>query len=386
MEHRERMILASGGVFGIFLLVQLGALAFVDPAQQQGLQEIEGGGTPTLSIAFVAAMLVATGLMLLAIRYGGVSQLRLFIIFASVYISFFAFDVLVSSVLSAGRGATAVALGAALALGVVLYVYPEWYVVDAAGVVMGVGAAGLFGINFGVLPAIVLLSVLAAYDAISVYGTEHMLTLASGVMEMRVPVVLVVPLSLSYSFLDAEKPASVQSEEEAESNSDSPDPDGKPPEDGQDGNTELTAERLAAMDPADIEALEPGRVAGVDPDVLDAVDEQTREALSAATPDRDALFIGLGDAVIPTVLVASAAFFIDTGPTLELAGVSATLPAVTAMGGTLVGLSVLLWLVAQGRAHAGLPLLNGGAIGGYLLGALASGLTLAEALGLTGVL
>jgi presenilin-like A22 family membrane protease len=55
------------------------------------------------------------------------------------------------------------------------------------------------------------------------------------------------------------------------------------------------------------------------------------------------------------------------------------------MGGTLVGLSVLLWLVARGRAHAGLPLLNGGAIGGYLLGALASGLTLTEALGLTGV-
>ena len=385
MEHRERMILASGGVFGIFLLVQLGALAFVDPAQQQGLQEIEGGGTPTLSIAFVAAMLVATGLMLLAIRYGGVSQLRLFIIFASVYISFFAFDVLVTSVLSTGRGATAVALGAALALGVVLYVYPEWYVVDAAGVVMGVGAAGLFGINFGVLPAIVLLSVLAAYDAISVYGTEHMLTLASGVMEMRVPVVLVVPLSLSYSFLDAEKPASVQSEGEVESNADSTDPDGEPPEDGQDGDTELTAERLAAMEPADIETLDPERAAGVDPDVLDAVDEQTREALSAATPDRDALFIGLGDAVIPTVLVASAAFFVDTGPTLELAGVSTTLPAVTAMGGTLVGLSVLLWLVARGRAHAGLPLLNGGAIGGYLLGALASGLTLTEALGLTGV-
>jgi presenilin-like A22 family membrane protease len=327
-------------------------------------------------------MLVATGLMLLAIRYGGVSQLRLFIIFASVYISFFAFDVLVTSVLSAGRGATAVALGAALALGVVLYVYPEWYVVDAAGVVMGVGAAGLFGINFGVLPAIVLLSVLAVYDAISVYGTEHMLTLASGVMEMRVPVVLVVPLSLSYSFLDAEKPASVQSEGEVESNADSADPDGEPPEDGQDGDTELTAKRLAAM----IETLDPERAAGVGPDVLDAVDEQTREALSAATPDRDALFIGLGDAVIPTVLVASAAFFVDTGPTLELAGVSTTLPAVTAMGGTLVGLSVLLWLVARGRAHAGLPLLNGGAIGGYLLGALASGLTLAEALGLTGVL
>jgi len=38
--------------------------------------------------------------------------------------------------------------------------------------------------------------------------------------------------------------------------------------------------------------------------------------------------------------------------------------------------------VLGGRAHAGLPLLNGGAIGGYLLGALASGIPIAVALGL----
>jgi presenilin-like A22 family membrane protease len=67
-------------------------------------------------------------------------------------------------------------------------------------------------------------------------------------------------------------------------------------------------------------------------------------------------------------------------------GIPAPLPALTAMVGTLAGLVALLWLVTRGRAHAGLPLLNGGAIAGYLLGALASGLTLAEALGLTGIL
>jgi len=55
------------------------------------------------------------------------------------------------------------------------------------------------------------------------------------------------------------------------------------------------------------------------------------------------------------------------------------------MVGTMAGLTGLLWLVSKGRAHAGLPLLNGGAIAGYLLGALASGLTLVEALGLPGV-
>ncbi|PSP68454.1 hypothetical protein BRC70_07635, partial [Halobacteriales archaeon QH_6_68_27] len=186
---------------------------------------------------------------------------------------------------------------------------------------------GLFGITFGLLPALVLLVVLAVYDAISVYGTEHMLTLASGVMDLKVPIVLVVPLSLSYSYLDAEMP----------------DPVG---EEAADARAE-------------------GETAETDPF------------------DRNALFIGLGDAVIPTVLVASAAFFAPRSmPAVDLLGFPVALPAVTAMVGTHLGLVVLLWMVLKGRAHAGLPLLNGGTIAGYLVGALAGGVSLVQALGL----
>jgi presenilin-like A22 family membrane protease len=183
-------------------------------------------------------------------------------------------------------------------------------VIDITGVVMGIGAAGLFGINFGILPALVLLSVLAVYDAISVYGTEHMLDLASGVMDLRVPVILVVPLSLSYTFLET----------------DDPDEDGETTvADGAGAEGETTAE--------------------------DEADAGTRPGLG----DRDALFIGLGDAVIPTVLIASAGFFVRDVPSLTLPGVVISLPAGTAMVGTLAGLVVLLWMVLKGRAHAGLP-------------------------------
>jgi presenilin-like A22 family membrane protease len=38
-------------------------------------------------------------------------------------------------------------------------------------------------------------------------------------------------------------------------------------------------------------------------------------------------------------------------------------------------------MVLQGRAHAGLPLLNGGAIAGYLVSALATGVPIVDALG-----
>jgi presenilin-like A22 family membrane protease len=332
----------------------------------------------------VLAILGATVLMLAAIKYGAEWLLRLLIIFSGSYIAFFVLEVLVPPVLAPTVGGSTVdvlALAGALAIGIGLYAYPEWYVIDAAGVLMGIGAAGLFGVNFGILPALVLLVVLAVYDAISVYGTEHMLTLASGVMEMRVPVVLVVPLSLSYSFLDEDNtPESLDEPDEGDED-DSPDAS----DDEREDRPELTAEYLTGLGPEEIEQLDAERLADLDSEVLSNLDDETREHVEDALPRRNALFIGLGDAIIPTVLVASAAFFLDTS-TVTVLGVSATLPAITAMAGTLVGLVVLLWLVAKGRAHAGLPLLNGGAIAGYLLGALASGLTLAEALDVSGIL
>jgi presenilin-like A22 family membrane protease len=385
MDHRRRTLLASLAIVAIFLLVQIGALALVEPFKQGGLQGVENTDDPSLSILYVGAILVATLFMLAAIKYGGESILRLIIIFAGVYISYFVFEALVPAAgsVSGVPVETLVAVVGALGLGAALYLYPEWYVIDAAGIVMGIGAAGLFGINFGILPALVLLSVLAVYDAISVYGTEHMLTLASGVMDMRVPVVFVVPLYLSYSFLEEEKPDSVEDgdnemDDEAEAEEEESEIPTSP--------EEIDVETLDALTPERVEEIDDEVLSEADlgEDELDELDEQTREAVTGGK--RDAMYIGLGDAVMPTILVASAAFFLDAGPTLTVFGVSASLPALGAMVGTLLGLAVLLWLVQKGRAHAGLPLLNGGAIGGYLLGALVSGLSLIEALGLSSFL
>ncbi|MFB6280546.1 MAG: presenilin family intramembrane aspartyl protease, partial [Haloferacaceae archaeon] len=106
------------------------------------------------------------------------------------------------------------------------------------------------------------------------------------------------------------------------------------------------------------------------------------DADGSAGGGRDAFFVGLGDAVMPTVMVASAAAFSPAVP-LGVGGLPAlNLPALGAMVGTLCGLVVLLIAVARGRAHAGLPLLNGGAVGGYLVGSLLAGVPLVRALGL----
>jgi len=63
--------------------------------------------------------------------------------------------------------------------------------------------ASIFGISLQVLPVIVLLVILAVYDAVSVYGTKHMVSLASSVVEMRVPLLFVLPRRRKFSLLTA---------------------------------------------------------------------------------------------------------------------------------------------------------------------------------------
>lgn len=330
-----------GFAVALFVLVQLGALALVPEFVESGYQPVENPQDPTNSVLYIAAILVMTGLMLAAFKYEFDWAVRLVIVGVSAWLSWYVFSALFSPLLAAVP---------AIAVGVALLVHPEWYVIDTAGVLMGAGAAGLFGISFGVLPALILLSLLAVYDAISVYGTEHMLSLAEGVMDLNIPVVLVIPLSLSYSLLD-EREEAEESEESEESEDEKP---------------------AATDDPAESDTEMPA----------DAATETTAAAEAPDLADRDVFFIGLGDAVIPAVLVASAATFLPEAGALDVPLIGLNLPALGAMIGTIAGLLVLMSWVMKGRAHAGLPLLNGGAIAGFLIGSLAAGIPLLEAVGL----
>jgi presenilin-like A22 family membrane protease len=353
----KRAYVAVAATVGLFVVVQVGALALVEPFMDAGYQAVEDPSDPTNSLLYVGAVLLATVLMLASIRLGVDRLLQALVVFAATFIAFYVFSVVVPPVLTVAD-VNVLAAGGAVALAAGLLAHPEWYVIDAAGVVMGAGAAGIFGISFGLAPALLLLLVLAVYDAVSVYGTEHMLTLASGAMDLRLPVVFIVPLTLSYSFLDAEGPATLDDDAE-------PGPG-------------------AGTDAGDDAGAGEGDGGGSAGDDGSAGEEDASTDAEPPDPfERDAFFVGLGDAVIPTVLVASAAFFRPGGAALlDVPAVAVTVPALGAMAGTLAGLVVLLWLVMKGRAHAGLPLLNGGAIAGYLLGALLVGVAVVDAVGL----
>ncbi len=338
------------GAVLLFLLIQLGALALVQTFFDQGYQAVENPEDPTNSLLYFGAILLATLGFLAAFKYNLDWIVRVVIVGTSGLLSWYVFSAIVPMI-------PAVLLGSVVAIA--LWVYPEWYVINTAGVLMGAGAAGLFGITFGILPALLLLTVLAVYDAISVYKTEHMLDLADGVMDLRIPAILIIPLTLSYSILhdadeDEQKEVTETVDKETETVY---------------KNTETTAEN---EDGSENKSRNKSK------------NENEVDTESDEDDSRDVFFIGLGDAVIPGVLIASAAFF-SPAPQFTVPVIELNLPALLALVGTMAGLLVLMRMVMKGRAHAGLPLLNGGAIGGYLLGSLLAGIPLLEALGVAGL-
>lgn len=282
---------------GFFLLiVEALALFLVRPFQENNMQIFEEPTSMWNPIAYISIIICFTIFILITLRYGKNWMIQAFIGFAVVTTLLIIFDVFTSRLLP-NTIAFPIALALTFFLAVLLYKYPEWYVVDTIGVVIGAGAASLFGISLAIIPTIVLLIALAVYDAISVYKTKHMIKLAEGVLALKIPVLLVIPKKRSFSY--------------------------------------------------------------------------RRQASLGKTGEREAYFMGLGDAVIPAILVVSANVFIEEAPAI-IAVIN--YPALGAMIGSLIGFSMLMTFVVKGKPQAGLPLLNTGAISGFLLGCFASGI------------
>jgi presenilin-like A22 family membrane protease len=92
----------------------------------------------------------------------------------------------------------------------------------------------------------------------------------------------------------------------------------------------------------------------------------------ASGEEREAMFVGLGDLIIPGILSVSAFTFLNQDPLNALGrSLGPVAPyAVVALGavlGSLVGFLVLMRFVLKGNPQAGLPLLNGGALIGFAL-------------------
>ena len=84
---------------------------------------------------------------------------------------------------------------------IILYVRPEWYVVNLVGILVGAGVVAMLGISFVPWLIIIFMIVAAIYDAWAVYKSKHMLDLADTMVNLKLPILLVAPQEKNYSFL-----------------------------------------------------------------------------------------------------------------------------------------------------------------------------------------
>ena len=283
------------------MAVQLLALA-VTPAISAGDYRVfEDPASASNPFVYMLLILAFTALLLLAIKkkkdwiVTGFIQLS---IAASIYSLMVAFM------------QPWLALLPTVAVLLLLRYYPEWYVIDVFGIFVCAGISSLFGVSMTIIPTLLLLIILAVYDAISVYKTRHMVSLAEGVIKIKAPLLFVVPRSRGYSFRKDHSPVPT---------------------------------------PA-------------------SSDQAGGNGAEKAGGKRGAFFLGLGDAIIPTILVISAYTSLPAG---GFFGVN--FPAIGAMLGTYLGFLALM-TTSRDRPQAGLPFLNSGVILGFLVGCAVAGI------------
>jgi presenilin-like A22 family membrane protease len=288
-EKKEFLPIFFMGCF--FIIINGFALLLSHIFINAGMEVFEQADNPMNLVWVFVTVLGMTIIILLIAKFWKKQLIQLIILFAVGYTSFYIFLPLFSLVIS--NWIMTVFLSGILAacLVIVLVKYPEWYIIDLCGIIIGAGAVALFGISLSILLVLILLIGLAVYDAISVYKTKHMIDLADAVMDLKLPVLLVVPKIRHYSLLKETK-------------------------------------RLK-------EKLQDGE-------------------------EREAFFMGLGDVVMPGILVVAAYQNIPDGLPIAL----------SVLAGTLIGFLVLMTFVIKGKPQAGLPLLCGGAILGYFVSSL----------------
>lgn len=273
---------------GLFVLTYSLALLIIAPFEGAGLVVFENPNDPLNIVYFLITLLVITAVLLLIAKFWKGRLVQVIMLGSIGYIAFYVLYAFLAMVLFDVL-ALVFSLAAVIALIVLIVRYPEWYVIDASGILLGLGSIAMLGISLNPSLVIILLVGLAVYDAISVYKTRHMIALADVVLDLKLPVMLVVPKKRGYSLVRDAKSLKKKLEE----------------------------------------------------------GEQ-----------RDAFFMGLGDVVMPGILVTSAFYYITD---------NALLVALSVILGTLVGFAVLVVFLLRGKPQAGLPYLCGGAIMGYVV-------------------
>lgn len=273
-EYNLRSAASYVGLILMMAVTSLLAVLLIGPVMEAGLGAFEDPDSILNAFLFIFAMLVVTAVLLILIKWKAQQIISIII----------------------GFSLTAVIYYVVMAL---LWFYPEWYVINIAGIVVAAGCAAIFGVSLSLLPVLILLVLLMVYDFIAVKRSKHMLTLADDVLRQKMPIMFLVPKTKGYSY----------------------------------------------------------RKSGF--------------SIRDSKGERGAYMVGMGDVIMPAILVVSAQVFAGGEGVISIFGLY--LPALGALIGGIVGLLILMVPVNTGKPQPGLPLINGCAIISFVLCCLITG-------------
>jgi presenilin-like A22 family membrane protease len=200
----------------LFVFVDLLAFLVAGPFEAAGAGAFENPGDPFNLLYFLVIVLVFTAVILVIVKLGKKQALRIIFLGAVAMLIFYVLALVLDIFVTNAFVTLGLSIVCTAILLVALIKKPEWYVLDAVALFIGVGAVALIGISLYIWIVIFFLIMMAVYDAISVYKTKHMVDLADSVMDLKLPIMFVIPKKKGYSFLEETKGLKQKLKEEGE--------------------------------------------------------------------------------------------------------------------------------------------------------------------------
>ena len=200
---------------GLFIVVDLLAFWISGPFEAAGEVAFVNPSDPFNLVFFFTVMIVFTAVILLIAKYGKTRIIQAIFLGSTGLLGLYVFYPLLGYVFP--WAVTIESVGSVMYVPLILSIvimafivallvkFPEWYVIDISGVITAVGAIAMLGISLTILIVLVLLIGMALYDAISVYKTKHMIDLADTMIDLKLPILYVIPKTRDYSLIKQTK-------------------------------------------------------------------------------------------------------------------------------------------------------------------------------------
>ena len=189
----------------LFVIIDFLAFLVVGPFEAAGIVAFEDPGDLLNVAYFFTILIIFTGVILLIIKFWKKQVIKIIYIGATWILCINVFYPLFLIALPDVWTSLALSITGGTILIVALLKKPEWYVINSIAVFTGVGAIAMIGISLTIPVTIILLIAMAIYDLIAVYKTKHMIDLADSFIDLKLPVMFVIPKKRDYSLLKQTK-------------------------------------------------------------------------------------------------------------------------------------------------------------------------------------